>query len=57
MLRQKEKAECFDDLSDMLEEYEEYEDEEYEEEAYSDCERREFAEDFIARTERGSERD
>jgi hypothetical protein len=32
MLRQKEKAEFLDCLSDMLEEYEDYEDEEYEEE-------------------------
>ena len=37
MLRQKEKAEIFDDMSDMLEECnEEYEDETYEDETYED---------------------
>ncbi len=38
MLRQKETAKFFDDLSDMLEEFEdeEYEDEEYENEEYED---------------------
>ena len=37
MKRMKERAEFFDDLFDMLEEYnEEYEDEAYEDEAYED---------------------